>query len=163
TVASLSTILSSTRRISFLIDEHLAARRKLSSATKAAASVESAEDVIGSLERQSAELERMRMELSRAACLFADALCHPLTRIFSLGGLLGSVPGVGTKPIGNEMARNVLDGARQMHKLVEDYLSFFNAERHAITTRAVSMESLVHLVRHELEPEAANRKVTWKI
>jgi len=50
-----------------------------------------------------------------------------------------------------------------MQRLVDDYLSFANAERHTIYRCRISLESLVQLVRHELEPFAADRNVMWRI
>src|SRR5262249_879141 len=66
-------------------------------------------------------------------------------------------------PIWLDITENILTGAKQMRRLIDDYLSFTNAERDAIYRCRASLESLVQLVRHELEPTSAGRKVTWRI
>jgi signal transduction histidine kinase len=86
-----------------------------------------------------------------------------LGQILKSAGHLSTLPAITTNPVFLDMTEKVLIGAKQMQRLIDDYLSFTNADRDAIYRCRVSLESLVQLVRHELEPMSAGRKVTWRI
>jgi signal transduction histidine kinase len=123
----------------------------------------SSDDTLSVLKRRLAELRSANHLLTDSASIVAQALSDPLTRILSVGGLLITLPTITTNPVALDMASQLLAGARKMQTLVDDYLAFFKAGRGELELQPVSLELLIELVRHELEPLAAGRKVRWHV
>jgi len=159
-LAFLHTISGSARKLQFLVNNGLAFRNQQPSAQLGSVA-SSAEPE--SLSQQIAELKALNAELTDAACSTAQDLRNPLNHILGVAGLLTRLHSIGSDPVCYDMSVRILAGAKQMQRLIEDYLSFINTERHAVKRSRVSMASLVQLARHELEPLAANRRVIWKI
>jgi len=161
-LAFLNTISGSARKLQFLVNKGLAFRNQPTPAAPSFTSPDgSAEPEL--VPQQIAELKALNAELADAACSTAQDLRNPLNHILGVAGLLTGLPSISSDPVCHDMSVRILAGAKQMQRLIEDYLSFIHTERHAVKRGRVSMESLVQLVRHELEPMAANRRVTWKI
>jgi len=158
----LHAITFAARRIQFLADGALASPPQSFSFAKQSA-VEQPENEASSLEQQLNDLRRANRELTDFADSVARGLRGPLEQILASGKQLGAVSVVRTNPVSLDMTEEILTGAKQMKRLVEDYLSFANTERHAIYRCRISLESLIQLVRHELEAMAAGRKVVWQI
>lgn len=157
------TIKAATRRILLLADGALASPPQSASIAVHQPPADRSEDDKDSLGRRLSELRRANRELTDFADSVARGLRTPLVETLGAAARLSGLPPIKTNPISLDMTEEILAGAKQMQRLVDDYLSFANAERHAIYRGRISLESLVQLVRHELEPMAADRKVTWQI
>jgi signal transduction histidine kinase len=155
-------IMASTRRIRLLADGALASPPNAANLGQTRSSDASGNGADPSEERLS-ELKSANRELTDFADSVARGLRTPLGQILKNAGHLITLPAVTMNPISLDLTENVLIGAKQMQRLIDDYLSFANAERDAIYRCRASLESLVQLVRHELEPISAGRKVTWRI
>jgi signal transduction histidine kinase len=156
-------IMASTRRIRLLADGALASPPQFAMTvgwTRAGNAVENRADV---LEERLSELKAANRELNDFADSAARGLRTPLGQILKSAGYLSTLPAITANPVSLSIAENILIGAQQMQRLIDDYLSFANAERDAIYRTRTSLESLIQLVRHELEPMSAGRKVTWRI
>ena len=123
----------------------------------------SCDDTLAGLKRQLAELQRINHELTASASAVARDLSEPLTRILSVAGLLTTLPTITSNPVALDMANQLLAGARKMQNLIEHYLAFFRAGCDELKLQPVSLDLLMELVRHELEPLTAGRKVRWQI
>jgi light-regulated signal transduction histidine kinase (bacteriophytochrome) len=156
-------IMASTRRIRLLADGALASPPQIPANFGQTVPGDESENDGGSLETRLNELKSANRELTDFADSIALGLRTPLGQILKSAGHLSTLPAITTNPVFLDIAEKVLIGAKQMQRLIDDYLSFTNAERDAIYRSRVSLESLVQLVRHELEPISAGRKVTWRI
>jgi light-regulated signal transduction histidine kinase (bacteriophytochrome) len=159
----LHVIIASARRMQFLVDGALESPGSSAADTGESPFDESGEDDPDSLQRQFEELQQANRELSDFAGAIARGLRAPLGQILSAARDLTALRPIILNPVSLEMAGYILTAAEQMQRLIEDYLSFANAERHTIQRSRVSLESLVQLVRHELEPMCAGRNVYWQI
>lgn len=162
TLTSLNTIQVSARKVKCLTDETRIGRNNAASSTVVSAG-EDDQTGTDALQRQLGELESSHRDLAEHACSVASELRKPLHHILSESQLLTLLPVITANPLCTDMASRMCACAKQMQRLVEDYLSFFHSERQEVRTARLSLESLVQLVRHELEPLAANRQVNWKI
>ncbi len=163
TLALLSTIQAAAGRVKSITDQTRGFRNNMSSSTNVPACEDNSTGTVGTLQRELAELQSSHRKLAEFACSVASDLRNPLRLILSEARLLTMLPGIRNNPVCVDMASRMSGCAKQMVHLVEHYLSFFHSERQAIKTSQLSLESLVQLVRHELEPLAANRKVNWQI
>jgi light-regulated signal transduction histidine kinase (bacteriophytochrome) len=155
-------IMASTRRIRLLADGALASPPQIANFGQTLAD-DASENDTDSLEQRLGELKSANRELTDFADSVALGLRTPLGQILKSAGHLSTLTAITTNPVFLDITEKVLIGAKQMQRLIDDYLSFTNAERDAIYRCRVSLESLVQLVRHELEPLFASRKVTWRI
>jgi len=155
-------IMASTRRIRLLADGALASPPQ-SPASFSETGANDMSESSDSLEERLNELKSANRELTDFADSVARGLGTPLGQILRSAGHLSTLTAITTNPVFLDITEKVLIGAKQMQRLIDDYLSFTNAERDAIYRCRVSLESLVQLVRHELEPISAGRKVTWRI
>ncbi len=121
------------------------------------------QDTVAALNRRLADLRSINRELVESARCVAQDLQNPLTRILCVAGLLRSQPAITGNPVARDMAEQLLAGAAKMQTLINDYLAFFKAGRHELRVQPISLERLLQLVRHELEPLAAGRNVHWQI
>jgi light-regulated signal transduction histidine kinase (bacteriophytochrome) len=158
---SVHIIMASTRRIRLLADGALASPPQAYFGQTVPG--DASENGAGSLETRLSQLKSANRELTDFADSVALGLRTPLGQILKSAGHLSTLAAITTNPVFLDITEKVLIGAKQMQRLIEDYLSFTNAERDAIYRCRVSLESLVQLVRHELEPISAGRKVTWRI
>jgi signal transduction histidine kinase len=156
-------IMAATRRIRLLADGALASPPQTASTVGQPLSSDQPENDGGSLEARLSDLKRDNRELTDFADSVARGLRTPLDQILKSAGHLGTLPAIATNPVSLDITDKILTGAKHMQRLVDDYLSFANTERDAVYRCRISLESLVHLVRHELEPMSAGRKVTWQI
>lgn len=156
-------IMASTRRIRLLADGALASPPQTGSTIGESRIGQEAENDATSLEARLGELKSANRELTDFADSVARGLRNPLGQILNRAEHLSQLAAIMTNPVSLDITQKILTGAEQMQRLIDDYLSFANAERDAIYRCQISLESLVHLVRHELEPMSAGRKVTWRI
>jgi light-regulated signal transduction histidine kinase (bacteriophytochrome) len=156
-------IMASTRRIRLLADGALASPPQFATTVRRTQTGEAAENNAGVLENRLSELKRANRDLTDFADSVARGLRTPLGQILKSAGHLSKLPAITANPVSLDITENILIGAQQMQRLIDDYLSFANAERDAIYRTRTSLESLIQLVRHELEPMSAGRKVTWRI
>jgi signal transduction histidine kinase len=156
-------IMASTRRIRLLADGALASPPPTAANLGQSPSAVPSEFSAGFLEERLSELKNANRELTDFADSVARGLRTPLGQILKSAGHLRTLPAITTNPVFLDLTEKVLIGAKQMQRLIDDYLSFTNAERDAIYRCRISLESLVQLVRHELEPTSAGRNVTWRI
>lgn len=155
-------IINAARRMAFFADEALEPGGRFASeaARRSAGTSVSNEN---SVETRLREMRGANRNLSALAETIAGGLGAPLSQILRAAGDLTASRAVIMNPVSLEMAGNILAAAEQMQRLIDDYLSFVNAERHKIQRSRVSLDSLVQLVRHELEPLCAGRRVEWQI
>jgi light-regulated signal transduction histidine kinase (bacteriophytochrome) len=156
-------IMASTRRIRLLAEGALASPPQIAGTVGRIRTFDEAENDTSSLEDRQNELKSVNRELTDFADSVARGLRTPLSQILKSAEHLSNVPAITTNPVSRNITENILIGAKQMQRLIDDYLSFANAQRDAIYRTRVSLESLVQLVRHELEPTAAGRKITWRM
>jgi len=156
-------IMASTRRIRLLAEGALASPPQNASTSGLAPSGEQAENEAGSIQVRLSDLKSANRELTDFAASVARGLRTPLGQILNSTGHLSTLPAIMTNPVSLDITEKILTGAKQMQRLIDDYLSFANTERDAIYRCRLSLESLVQLVRHELEPMSTGRKVTWRI
>jgi len=156
-------IMASTRRIRLLADGALASPPQIATTVGRIGSGEPAENAAGVLENRLSELKGANRELTDFADSVARGLRTPLSQILESAGHLSKLPAITTNPVSLSITENILIGAQQMQRLIDDYLSFANAERDAIYRTRTSLEALIQLVRHELEPMFVGRKVMWRI
>jgi signal transduction histidine kinase len=156
-------IMAATRRIRLLADGALASPPQSALTVGQCPDGGKAADDGGSLEARLSDLKHDNRELTDFADSVARCLRTPLGQILKSAGHLGTLPAITTNPVSLDITEKILTGAKQMQRLIDDYLSFANTERDAIYRCRISLESLVQLVRHELEPMSAGRKVTWRI
>ena len=154
---SARSIIFATRKIQFLVDGALASPPPSEPITL------SLENPEHTLEQQIVGLQGNHRLLTDFADSVARGLRAPLRQITTTVKHLSALAPVAMNPVPLDMAGKILAGADQMQRLIENYLSFANAERHAIHRTRISLESLLQLIRHELEPMTAGRKVTWRI
>jgi light-regulated signal transduction histidine kinase (bacteriophytochrome) len=160
---SVHIIMAATRRIRFLADGALASAPQTAVAVGLPLSSDEPENNGGTMQARLAELKSANRELTDFADSVARSLRTPLDQILKSAGHLRTLAAITTNPVSLDITEKVLTGAKQMQRLIDDYLSFANTERDVIYRCRISLESLVHLVRHELESMSAGRKVTWQI
>jgi signal transduction histidine kinase len=153
-------IKAATRRVLLLADGALAAPPQTDLTVGLPADVP--ENDAG-LEARLSDLKHDNRKLTDFADSVARGLRTPLGQILKSAGHLSALPAITTNPVWLDITEKILSGAKQMQRLIDDYLSFVNTERDAIYRCRISLESLVQLVRHELEPMSVGRKVTWQI
>jgi light-regulated signal transduction histidine kinase (bacteriophytochrome) len=159
----LQTILAAARRMQFLTDNALEAPAQCASNGEKCVPEQSGDEDAVSLDRQLRQLQEANRGLADFAGLVARGLRVPLAQILSAAGDLTALRAIIMNPVSLEMAGNILAGAGQMQRLINDYLSFAKVERNSVKRSRVSLASLVQLVRHELEPMCAGREVIWRI
>jgi light-regulated signal transduction histidine kinase (bacteriophytochrome) len=158
TFTLLNSIEASARKVKCFTDESRVFRNDPVAASK----THYAQDFNG-LNQHLAELQSSHQELAEFASSVASKLLNPLSQIVEEAKLLTTQPIITNNFVCTDMASRIYFSAKQMHHLVKAYLCFFHSERQEIRTSPVCLESLIQLVRHELEPLAANRKVTWLV
>jgi light-regulated signal transduction histidine kinase (bacteriophytochrome) len=156
-------IMAATRRIRLLADGALASPPQTASTVGLTLSSGRPENNGDSSEARLRDLKSANRELTDFADSVARGLRTPMEQILKSAGHLNTLPAIRTNPVSLDITEKVLTGAKHMQRLIDDYLSFANTERDAIYRCRISLESLVQLVRHELEPMSAGRKVTWRI
>jgi light-regulated signal transduction histidine kinase (bacteriophytochrome) len=156
-------IMASTRRIRLLADGALASPPQFATTVRRTQTGEPAENNADVSENRLSELKSANRDLTDFADSVARGLRTPLGQILKSAGHLSKLPAITANPVSLDITENILIGAQQMQRLIDDYLSFANAERDAIYRTRTSLESLIQLVRHELEPMSAGRNVTWRI
>jgi light-regulated signal transduction histidine kinase (bacteriophytochrome) len=121
------------------------------------------EETIVRLQRQLSEAQSANGELAETAFSVAHDVRNPLNQILRFAGLLMAVPTINANPVALDLSSQLLAQARKMKGLIDDYLAFFQTERHELKRVRVSLKELVELARHELEGQAAGRKISWEI
>jgi light-regulated signal transduction histidine kinase (bacteriophytochrome) len=157
------TIIGSVRRLQSLTHEALASPTQTHGITAEPPRAAHPQHTRHVLEIRLRALQHDNRELSDFANSVARDLRTPLGQILDAAGHLTTLPVITSNPLAIDMAWRILVGGKQMQHLIDDYLSFAHAERHHIQRSRVSLESLVQLVRHELESLSAGRKVGWQI
>jgi signal transduction histidine kinase len=155
-------MMASIRRVRLLADGALASP-PTTPPTAIQRSADMSADNLISLEHRLKHLKRANRDLTDFADSVARGLRTPLDQILNGATQLSTLAIILTNPVSLGMTEEILTGANQMQGLVNDYLSFANAERHTIYRCRISLESVIQLVRHELEPMCGDRKITWKI
>jgi signal transduction histidine kinase len=163
TGAFLRTIVGAARRIQHLVNETLSYRSASTLEDSRAPYVKNDSLNPAPAPQRLAELRAIHTELAESASSLAEVLRNQLSQILGVAGMLVTLPVITANPVSRDMAAHVLAGAKQMQRLIDDYLSFIQAERHALKRGRVSIESLVQLSRHDLESLAAGRKVVWPV
>jgi len=108
-------------------------------------------------------LRRINRDLAELADSVARDFRTPLGRILGAAEHFATLRAVTSNPVCLDIAGKIMADARRIAHLIDDYLSFVNTGRDSVQRSRVSLESLVQLVRHELEPMAAGRKVGWRV
>jgi len=109
------------------------------------------------------DAQSMNQELTEAACSVAQDLRNPLSQIVRLADFLTNLSTIRSNPVASDLASQLLVAAKKLKALVDDYVTFFQTERHELKRERVSLRSIVELARHELEPQAAGRTIVWQI
>jgi len=109
------------------------------------------------------DAQTMNKELVEAACTMAQGLRNPLTEILRRADSLTQLATIKSNPVAIDLATQLCAAARKIKALVEDYVTFFHAERDELKRERVSLKALVELARHELETQANGRKICWEI
>lgn len=162
--SALHIIIAAARTIDSLANNTLVPAAELFiSAMPASRLPRPSERTVAELECRLRDLRGANHELTELADSVARDFRTPLARILSATEHFSTLPAVTAKAVCLDIAGKILADARRIAHLIDDYLCFVNAGRNAIQYSRVCLESLVQLVRHELEPMCSGRKVTWRI
>jgi signal transduction histidine kinase len=162
-LAALHIIIAAARTIEGLANHTLIpAGNSLSGAADCSGS-EDGTGTVEALRCRLKNLQRQNHELTELADSVARDFRTPLARILSTTEHLATLPVITSNPTSLDVIGRILADAKRIGQLIDDYLCFVSAEHCTVQRSRVSLESLVQLVRHELEPMAAGRKVTWRI
>lgn len=156
-------IIFAARRIQFLADGALASPPFSSSTVLENPPKEKFGGANAPLESRIEELQNSHRNLTNFADSVVRGLRTPLGQIATTVTHLTTLQPITANPISLDLAGKILAGAHRMQTLIENYFSFANTERNAICRCRASLESLVQLVRHELEPMSVGRKVSWRV
>jgi PAS domain S-box-containing protein len=115
------------------------------------------------VQERTAELEAANKELDAFAYSVSHDLRAPLRHIDGFVELLQKT----IDATHNEQTRHYMgsisDAAQKMGLLIDDLLSFSRMGRHAMSVQQVELGALVRNVIRELEPEAVERAIDWRI
>jgi light-regulated signal transduction histidine kinase (bacteriophytochrome) len=162
-LADLHIIIAAARVIDSLANNTLIPAANLASRGARDSVCEDHQDTFQALECRLKDLRRTNHDLTDLADSVARDFRTPLGRILAATEHFATLSAVTANPVCLDLARKILADARRMAHLIDDYLCFVNSERQSVQRARVSLESLIQLVRHELEPMCAGRKVTWQI
>jgi light-regulated signal transduction histidine kinase (bacteriophytochrome) len=112
---------------------------------------------------RTAQLEEANEELEAFSYSVSHDLRAPLRHIDGFVEILRSGAGARLDQESQDHLRTIAEAARHMGKLIDDLLLFSRMARAKMTTRKVSLASLIQDARRQLEPEAKGREVDWII
>src|SRR5207342_118035 len=87
----------------------------------------------------------------------------PLSQILGVAGVLTTLPAVRADLVAHDITLQLLTVVKKINGLFDDYVAFFQTERHQFKRRRVPLDGIVQLVRHELESQAIGRKINWQV
>jgi light-regulated signal transduction histidine kinase (bacteriophytochrome) len=112
---------------------------------------------------RTAQLEASNKELEAFTYSVSHDLRAPLRHIQGFLELLEKRAGTAQ----DEQSRHYIDiifkSAKKMNQLIDDLLSFSRMGRQEMAFQQVDLRTLVRDVIHELEPDAADRTIDWRI
>src|SRR6267154_1202178 len=123
---SVHIIMASTRRIRLLADGALASPPQAPAYFGQTVPGDESENGADSLESRLSEFKSSNRELTDFADSVARGLRTPLGQILKSAGHLSTLAAITTNPVFLDITGNVLIGAKQMQRLIDDYLSFTN-------------------------------------
>jgi signal transduction histidine kinase len=115
------------------------------------------------LEKRTADLEASNKELEAFAYSISHDLRAPLRHMVGFAELLQSNAGSALGDTSRRYVTTILDAARKMGNLIDDLLAFSRIGRAETRESTFSLQQLVKEVVDEMPPDAAPRKVSWKI
>ncbi len=115
------------------------------------------------LQKRSADLEASNKELEAFAYSISHDLRAPLRHMVGFAELLQSNANSALDEKSRRYLATILDAARRMGNLVDDLLAFSRMGRAETRESTFSLQQLVKEVVDEMRPDAAPRKVSWKI
>jgi signal transduction histidine kinase len=120
-------------------------------------------DLNENLQLRASQLEAANKELEAFCYSVSHDLRAPLRHMTSFVHLLKTHPTMSPDQDSLLLLDNIARAARQMGRLVDDLLGFSKMARTEMTRQDIDLRALVLEVRRDLEPEAAGRKVEWRI
>jgi signal transduction histidine kinase/HAMP domain-containing protein len=115
------------------------------------------------LKHNVAQLRAVNRELESFSYSISHDLRAPLRHITGFVELLNKDFPEGLDPKGRHYLQVISDSARRMGQLVDDLLSFSRMGRAEMLRRQVDLEGLAREAIRELQDEAKDRKVEWKL
>ncbi|HWA25824.1 MAG TPA: PAS domain S-box protein [Lacunisphaera sp.] len=112
---------------------------------------------------RTAELETANSELESFSYSVSHDLRAPLRHITGFVGLLQGRIGGKLDEESAELLRSISGAATRMTRLIEALLTFSRTGRADLNRQPVSLNQLVQSVQAELQPEARDRQVDWRI
>jgi len=112
---------------------------------------------------RTAQLEAANKELEAFAYSVSHDLRSPLRHIDGFLELLQQRLAPTLDEQSRRYMQTIANAAKRMELLIDDLLSFSRMGRHDLAQQTVDLNSLVHDVIQELEPETHGRDVQWRI
>ncbi len=112
---------------------------------------------------RTAQLEASNKELETFTYSVSHDLRAPLRHIDGFMKLLQKKAGTVLDKQDRHFMDNISDSAQKMGRLIDELLSFTWMGRHSLSYQRVELGALVQDVIRELEPDAAGRKIDWRI
>jgi PAS domain S-box-containing protein len=109
------------------------------------------------------KLQVANKELDAFAYSVSHDLRAPLRHIDGFLELLQKTIGTALDEQSRHYMEAISEAAQKMGLLIDDLLSFSRMGRHAMSFQPVELGDLVRDVIRELEPDAAGRKIVWRI
>jgi PAS domain S-box-containing protein len=115
------------------------------------------------LQKRVQELQGVNQELEAFSYSVSHDLRAPLRHVTGFVDLLRRNLSSGLDEKSARFLGVISESARRMGMLIDDLLAFSRAGRVAMRSKRVALRGLVDEVRRELEPEAADRQVEWRM
>jgi signal transduction histidine kinase/ABC-type uncharacterized transport system substrate-binding protein len=115
------------------------------------------------VQERTAELEASNKELEAFAYSVSHDLRAPLRHIEGFLDLWQKKAGTVLDEQSRHYMEIIFDSAKKMSLLIDDLLSFSRMGRHILACKPVDLGHLVHDVIRDLEPDAADRNIDWRI
>jgi signal transduction histidine kinase len=115
------------------------------------------------VKNRTVELEASNKELEAFAYSVSHDLRAPLRHIEGFLELLEKKAGTAPDEKSRHYMEVISDSAKKMGRLIDDLLSFSRMGRQAMAFQQVNLQALVRDVIQELEPDAADRTIDWRI
>ena len=113
--------------------------------------------------QRTSELGSANKELEAFTYSVSHDLRSPLRHVHGFSNLLQRDPKSALSARGRHLLDSIIEGTVRMERLLEDLLNLSRFGKQAVHRRTVRLNDLVQDVIHDLAPEAAGRKIEWKV
>ena len=113
--------------------------------------------------KRTLQLKNTNKDLEAFAYSVSHDLRAPIRHIDGFIKLLHKRIAESLDPQSQHYINNITDSTSRMGLLIDELLSFSRMGRHELTSMPVDLNTLVRDVIRELEPDTANRDISWRI